>query len=324
MSFDKSVTLSTGAKMPQIGFGTWLSKPGEVERAVEVAINNGYRHIDLAMVYENQEEIGQTFKKVFPSVVKREQVFITSKLWNHSHQPSEVAKELDLTLKQTGLDYLDLYLIHWPVAFQPGNNMFPRDPQRPDECIFDLETSLVDTWKAMIELPKSKVRAIGVSNFTVDQIKQIVAATGVKPAINQIEAHPLLPQDGMVEFCKQEGIVITAYSALGNNLIGEPLLTEHPIVKEVAQKNGATEAQVLIAWGVHRGYIQIPKSVTESRIISNFQQIKLSQEDYEKVTSIGHGKYRRYNIPLTYTPKWSVNIFDEEVEKEARVNVKVV
>jgi L-glyceraldehyde reductase len=327
MSFGKTVKLpnADNKEMPQIGFGTWLSKPGEVEKSVEVAIKNGYRHIDLAIIYENQEEISQSFKKVFPSVCKRDEVFLTSKLWNNAHRPEEVETQLDLTLSQLGVDYLDLYLIHWPISFPPGGALSPLDPARPGECIFDpQDPSLVETWKAMIALPKSKVRAVGVSNFTVDHIKTIIKETGVKPAVNQIEAHPLLPQDDLVEYCKEQGIVITAYSALGNNLIGEPLLTEHPVVKEVAAKLGATEAQVLIAWGVYRGYIEIPKSVTESRIISNFQQIELSKEDYEKIGAIGHGKYRRYNIPNTYKPKWSINLFDEELEKDARHNVRVV
>ncbi|KAG6828279.1 hypothetical protein H0H92_008551 [Tricholoma furcatifolium] len=317
MSFGKHIELSTGAKLPQIGLGTWLSKPKEVEHAVEYAVRSGYRHLDLAMIYQNQDEVGAALKKVVPSVVKREELFITSKLWNSAHRPEEVEKELDETLAQLGIDYLDLYLIHWPIAFPPGNGLNPPHPSKEGETAIDTEVTLAQTWEAMIKLPKSKVRAIGVSNFTVDQLKGIIAATGVVPVVNQIEAHPLLPQDELAAFCKEQNIHITAYSPLGNNLVGKPKLTEHKVVEEVAEKLNATTAQVLVAWGAHRGYSVIPKSVQEERIVSNFKQVELSQEDYERISAIGHDNYTRFNIPFTYKPKWDVNIFDEPAEINA-------
>ncbi|GLB37917.1 putative aldehyde reductase [Lyophyllum shimeji] len=323
MSFGIQVALSNDAKMPQIGLGTWLSEPHEVENAVEIAVKNGYRHLDLARVYENQHEVGAALKKIIPSVVKREDLFITSKLWNNAHQPDQVEKALDETLAQIGTDYLDLYLVHWPISFPPGNGLFPPHPTKEGEVAIDTETTLVDTWKAMIALPKSKVRAIGVSNFTIEHITGIIKATGVVPVVNQVEAHPLLPQDDLVEFCRNKGIHITAYSPLGNNLVGLPKLTDHPVVVEVAQKLGATTAQVLIAWGAKRGYSVIPKSVKEDRIKSNFQQVELSQEDYDRITAIGRENHVRFNIPRTYKPKWDVNIFDEEVEKGAPYTPKV-
>jgi L-glyceraldehyde reductase len=157
-------------------------------------------------------------KKVIPSVVQREELFITSKLWNDAHRPSEVEKQLDITLSQLGVPYLDLYLIHWPVAFVQGRGMFPKHADKPDQVEIDSETSLVETWKAMLALRNTgKVRAVGVSNFTVKHLEAIIKATGERPAMNQIEAHPLLPQDDLVEYCKKEGIHLTAYSPLGNN-----------------------------------------------------------------------------------------------------------
>ncbi|KAJ7478604.1 NADP-dependent oxidoreductase domain-containing protein [Mycena galericulata] len=323
MSFGKILTLSSGTPLPQIGLGTWQSKPHEVENAVEIAVRNGYRHLDLAMIYENQDEVGAGLKKVIPSVVKREDLFLTSKCWNSSHQPAEVEKELDETLKQLGVEYIDLYLIHWPVAFVPGNGLFPPHPAKKGEVALDLETSLVDTWKAMIALPKSKVRNVGVSNFTIDHIEGIISATGVVPIVNQIEAHPLLPQDELVAYCKEKNIHITAYSPLGNNSIGEKKLTEEPAVEEIAHKLGATPAQVLVAWGVYRGYSVIPKSVQEDRIISNFKQVSLTKEDYEKITAIGHGRHLRFNIPYRYEPKWDIALFDEEAEAKATYKVKI-
>ncbi|KAF8161370.1 NADP-dependent oxidoreductase domain-containing protein [Crassisporium funariophilum] len=324
MSLGKIITFSDGAKLPQIGLGTWLSKPKEVEHAVEYAVRNGYRHLDLAMVYQNQHEVGAALKKVIPSVVKREELFITSKLWNSSHQPDLVEKELDETLSQLGLEYLDLYLIHWPIAFAPGHGLFPPHPTEKNQVELDKKTTLVDTWKAMIKLPKSKVRSIGVSNFSIDAIEAIIDATGVVPVVLQIEAHPLLPQNKLVEYCKEKNIHITAYSPLGNNLANRPKLTEHPVVEEVAKKLGATTAQVLIAWGVYRGYSVIPKSVQEERIVSNFKQVELSKEDYEKISSIGHNNHTRFNIPYTYeSTKWDINTFNEPEEKSAGFSVNI-
>ncbi|KII95513.1 hypothetical protein PLICRDRAFT_97032 [Plicaturopsis crispa FD-325 SS-3] len=325
MSLNNHIKLSTGALIPALGLGTWLSKPKEVEHAVEFAVRHGYRHLDLAMIYENQDEVGAALKKVIPSVVKREELFITSKLWNSSHQPALVEKELDETLKQLGTDYVDLYLIHWPVAFVPGRGFYPPHPTKPGEVELDTETSLVDTWKAVIELKKTgKVKAIGVSNFTIEQIKGIIAATGETPVVNQIEAHPLLPQDDLVAFSKEHNIHLTAYSPLGNNLVDKPKLTEHPVVKEVAEKLNATPAQVLVAWGSARGYSVIPKSVQNERIISNFQQVVLSKEDYEKISSVGHGNHTRFNIPFTYKPRWSIKLFNEPVEEEAEATFKIL
>jgi len=323
MSFQKTITLSTGASLKQIGLGTWLSKPHEVENAVEIAVKNGYRHLDLAMIYENQTEVNAALKKVIPSVVKREELFLTSKLWNSSHQPAEVEKELDETLKQLGTPYLDLYLVHWPVAFVPGKGLVPPHPSKEGEAELDLKTTLVDTWKAMIALPKEKVRAVGVSNFTIEQIEGIIKATGVVPAANQVEAHPLNPQDELLEYCKQKGIHVTAYSPLGNNLVGKPKLTDYPAVIEIAQTKKASPAQVLIAWGAYRGYSVIPKSVQEERIKSNFQQVELTKEEYDAVTAVGKDNHLRFNIPFNYTPKWDINIFDEPEEKAASNKVNI-
>ncbi|KAG6382068.1 NADP-dependent oxidoreductase domain-containing protein [Boletus reticuloceps] len=323
MSSGKALPLNTGKIIPQIGLGTWLSKPNEVENAVEIAVRNGYRHLDLARIYQNQDEVGRALKKVIPSVVSREELFITSKLWNSCHQPQLVEAALDETLQQLGLTYLDLYLIHWPVAFKPGKTLLPVN-EAAGELELDTETSLVDTWKAMMKLRETgKVKAIGVSNFTISQLQGIIDATGVVPAANQVEAHPLLPQDDLVAYCAAKSIHLTAYSPLGNNLVGVPMLTEHPVVQTVAKSLDATPAQVLIAWGVYRGYSVIPKSVHEGRIISNFKQVELSKEDYEKVTAIGHGNSRRYNTPVTYKPKWNIKIFDEDVEKRAVATVKI-
>ncbi|SNX85738.1 related to GCY1 - galactose-induced protein of aldo/keto reductase family [Melanopsichium pennsylvanicum] len=323
MSFNKTLTLNDGNKIPQIGLGTWLSNPGEVGNAVEIAVKNGYRHLDLAKIYQNQPEIGEALKKVIPSVVKREELFITSKLWNNAHRPENVQAAYEETLSELGLEYLDLYLIHWPVAFSADNGLVPKS-EDGKQAQLDRQVSIVDTWKALIELQKAgKVKSIGVSNFSKQHLEAIINATGVVPAVNQIEAHPLLPQDDLVEYAKQKNIHLTAYSPLGNNLSGKTKIVDYPQVKEVADKYKADPAQVLIAWGVKRGYSVIPKSVTDSRIKSNFDQLELKDEDYQKVSSLFNelGKVR-FNIPKTYTPFWDIDVFGEEQEKDAKYQVK--
>jgi len=320
MSFGNTITLSNGTKLPQVGFGSAWSAKDKIEVAVESAIRHGYRFLDLASIYGNQTEVGAALKKVIPSVVKREELFISSKLWNASHHPDEVEKALDETLSQLGIEYLDLYLIHWPVAFI--------DQGRPsyENVGIDNTVTLVDTWKAMINLPKSKVRAIGVSNFTMEHIQGIIDETGVTPIVNEIEAHPLLPQDDLVAFSKEKEIYLIAYGCMGTNPFGKPKLLENPTVQAIANKLGATTAQVLLAWCVHRGYSVIPGSVQEHRIISNFKQIALSQEDYEEISSIGHNNRTRQFIPCTFPSdsKWDINVFDEPEEMMAtfKVNIK--
>jgi len=324
MSFRGTIQLNNGKTIPQVGLGTWLSKSHEVENSVVWAVETGYRHIDCAYVYGNQDEVGAALKKVIQSVVQREELFITSKLWNDAHRPSEVEKQLNTTLSQLGTPYLDLYLIHWPVAFVPGRGTSPTRADKPDQVEIDTETSVVETWKAMLALPSTgKVRAVGVSNFTVQQLEAIIEARGERPAMNQIEAHPLLPQDDLMKYCKKEGIHLTAYSPLGNNLQGKTKLVDYPEVKEVADRLGATTAQVLIAWGVYRGYSVIPKSVQKDRVIKNFEQITLTKEDFEKISAIEKNNHVRFNIPITYSPKWSINLFDEGVEREAEVDYHV-
>jgi len=292
--------------MPVLGLGTWKSAPGEVRTAVEAAIDIGFRHLDCAWIYGNEDEVGAAIKnKISQGVVKREDLFITSKLWNTFHRPELAPKCLNETLQKLGVSYLDLYLIHWPVSLKPGDNPAPKDEK--GNIIFDTPSvNLKATWGAMEQFVKEgKVRSIGVSNCTRAQIREIESFATVPVCVNQIELHPYFTRKELVNFCAELGIVVTAYSPLGSpdrpasfTRVTDPAPLKDPKILEIAHRHQRSAAQVLIRYHIDSGRVVIPKSVNPERLKQNWQvlEFKLSPEEVKEIDALNK------NHRLIYDP----------------------
>lgn len=254
------ITLNDGARIPQVGLGVWQTPNDEAAPAVKAALNAGYRHVDTAAVYENEEGVGEGIRQ---SGLSRSDIFLTTKLWNNDQGYEQTLKAFEASLKRLGTDYVDLYLIHWPSAHR---GLF------------------VDAWKALVKLKEEgRAKSIGVSNFYPEHIEKIVAETGVTPVINQIELHPDFQQRETRAFHEKHKIATQSWSPLGQGkLLG------HPVIAEIAQRLGRTPAQVIIRWHIDNGLVVIPKSVTPSRIVENFKvfDFQLSPEDLQKLNGL--------------------------------------
>ena len=256
------VMLNNGRTIPQLGFGVFQVEPGDTVEAVTTALQAGYRHIDTAEMYGNEKEVGEAVAK---SGLAREDVFVTSKLSNDAHLPDDARAAFDLSLEELGLDYLDLFLIHWPL------------PTRYDG-------DFVSTWRTLEEFYRDgRARSIGVSNFQPHHIRRLHAEAEIPPAVNQIEVHPYLTQDDVRAFCAEHQIAVEGWSPIAQ---GDVL--EDPTINEIAGRAGQTPAQVVLRWHIERGDIIFPKSVTASRIRENFDifGFELSGADVEAISAL--------------------------------------
>lgn len=311
-------TLNNGVKIPGLGFGTFASEgsEGESYRATKKALEVGYRHLDCAWFYQNEGEVGQAIRDFLKenSNVKREDIFVCTKVWNHLHKPEDVKWSFNDSLKKLGLDYVDLYLVHWPIAAERTGDYQPKLGADGKYIINkELTENPEPTWRAMEELAESgKARAIGVSNWTIDGLKKLFTFANIKPTVNQIEIHPFLPNEELVKFCIENNVLPEAYSPLGSQdqvpTTGEKVRTNKTL-NEVAERSNHTLAQVLLAWGLRRGYAVLPKSSTPHRIESNFEVPKLSDEDFEAVNQVAKGRHTRFvNMKDTF----GYNVWPEE------------
>jgi alcohol dehydrogenase (NADP+) len=316
----KYLTFDNGDKMPALGLGTWKSAKGEVYAAVRAAIEIGYRHFDCALVYGNEQEIGQAFADAMAEgTVKREELWITSKLWNNSHEKQYILPSINTTLKDLQLDYLDLYLIHWPVALKREVAY----PQTGEDMLSLTTVPLSETWAEMIVLKEMGLtHHIGVSNFSTKKISEIAQATGILPEINQLELHPFLQQSEMLDFCQSSGIHLTGYCPLGsadrpaNRIVdGEPKLFENRSIRELALAKGCSLAQIMLAWAVNRGTSVIPKSVNPQRLAENLAaaDIEFTPQEMEIMRGLDlHYRYIKGNFWCLEGSDYTLqNLWDE-------------
>jgi diketogulonate reductase-like aldo/keto reductase len=281
LSQRKFVLNDSSGEIPALGFGTSLSDNTKTRDAVKAAVEVGFRHLDAAERYRNEADVGAALKELFANgTVHREELFVTTKLWNNNHRPERVKPALRASLGRLGLDAVDLYLVHTPFAFQPGDDQDPRDIH--GAVVYDDGVTLEETWVAMEALvDEGLTRAIGLSDIDVDGARRIAETARIKPAVVEVESHPYHPQWEIHGLRETDGIILLAFASLGHAL--EPRLLDDPLVVSIAQRVERTPAQVLLAWGIQRGTAVLTGSVTPSRIRENFDVTALPDDVIQEI-----------------------------------------
>ena len=267
--------------IPAVGFGTLIPDPLATKQATRAALEVGFRHLDCAERYRNEAAVGEAMQEAFKTgTVRREDVFVTTKLWNSNHRPERVKPAFDASRRRLQLDDVDCYLIHTPFAFQPGDEQDPRNER--GQVIYDSGVTLVETWRAMERLvDDGHCKAIGLSDIGLDKLREIVAAARIKPAVVQVESHPYLPEWKLLDFCREQGIVLQAFAALGHAL--EPKIVDDPVITAIAQRVHKTPAQVLLAWAVQRGTAFLTTSTKPQRLRESFDISTLPEDAMREI-----------------------------------------
>jgi alcohol dehydrogenase (NADP+) len=278
------IAIQHGAgQMPVLGFGTLIPDPAATKSATRDALAAGFRHFDCAERYQNEREVGEALEGGLGGGIAREELFVTTKLWNTNHRPERVEPAFEGSLKRLKLDYVDLYLIHTPFAFQAGEEQDPRDES--GKVIYDRDVTLIDTWRGMESLvDHGKCRAIGLSDITLEKLMPLYEAARIKPAAVQVESHPYLPETELLEFCKEKGIVLLAFAPLGHGARPGPL--EDSVILAIAARVGRTPAQVLLAWAAQRGTALLTTPKTAARAKENFDIAALPQDAFDEINRI--------------------------------------
>jgi diketogulonate reductase-like aldo/keto reductase len=274
------LTHGSGA-IPAVGFGTLIPDPLATRQATKAALEVGFRHLDCAERYRNEDAVGDAIQQAFKAgTVRRQDLFVTTKLWNTNHRPERVKPAFDASCRRLQLDDVDCYLIHTPFAFRPGDEQDPRDEH--GRVIYDTGLTLVETWQALERLvDDGHCKSIGLSDITLEKLREIVAAARIKPAVVQVESHPYLPEWELLEFCRKQGIVLLAFAALGHAM--KPSVVDDPVIAAIAHRVHKTPAQVALAWAVQRGTAFLTTSTKPSRIQENFDISALPEDAMREI-----------------------------------------
>jgi diketogulonate reductase-like aldo/keto reductase len=279
------IRLSHGSgALPAVGFGTLIPDPLVTKQAVKTALEVGFRHFDCAERYRNEAAVGEAMREAFQTgSVQREDIFVTTKLWNTNHRPERVKPALEGSLRRLQIDYADCYVIHTPFAFKPGEDQDPRDGH--GQVIYDSGVTLSETWRALEDLVAGgRCKSIGLSDVTLDRLQAIVAVARIKPAVVQVESHPYLPEWELLDYCRQQGIVVQAFAPLGHSLV--PKIVDDPVIIAIAQRIHKTPAQVALAWAVQRGTAFLTTSTSLSHIQENFEISALPEDALREIRGI--------------------------------------